>query len=151
MELFSPNNLGAQAAHAHRVPVHKPPDITRISETETSEKTGADARQKSQIAANSQTVNALTEQRQQQEKQDKPAGPPPSFEVSLLEVEQDLKQVLARMEISRGQERDAEAVRTEVSNISTESAAEVKEGAAPASTDGLPAQPVSPHLDVELQ
>lgn len=38
------------------------------------------------------------------------AGPPPSFEVSLLEVESDLQQKLARMESARAMDRDAEAL-----------------------------------------
>lgn len=41
---------------------------------------------------------------------DQPAGPPPTFEVSLLEVEQDLQNKLARMESEHAQEQNAQSV-----------------------------------------
>ncbi len=112
MELFAPANLGANVASMLRAPLHKPPDVSRVKETETSGKTGADTRHLSQNTENSALARGLKALHQSQKDPDRPAGPPPSFEVSLLEVEQNLKEVIARMEISRGQKRDADAVRS---------------------------------------
>ena len=39
-----------------------------------------------------------------------PPGPPPAFEMSLLELEADLKALIARIEADRGHDRDAPAV-----------------------------------------
>ena len=41
---------------------------------------------------------------------DRPAGPPPSFDVSFLEANADLQQKIARMEAARANQRDAEAL-----------------------------------------
>lgn len=110
MEISGPAPLGAKAAFA--MPVHdvRPVAIHKIDAKPTLSDAQSEARdhpeQDSQASA-SRDIIAL---RRAVAQGQRPAGPPPSFEVSLLEVESDLKQKLARMEAERSQERDSPAV-----------------------------------------
>lgn len=103
--------VGAQATYAARAPVHKPPEVMRIDKSDASSKSGADPRQASQNEANSADAQRILSRLTMVSDMEKPAGPPPSFEISLLEMEQSLHNTLARMEVSRGQERDAAGIR----------------------------------------
>lgn len=119
MDFSGSAHLGTLASHAGRIPVHKSPEVLRIDKSGASNHSGSDPRQLSQNAENSASARLIANQpelhknAEMHKNPDKAAGPPPSFEVSLLEVEQDLKQVIARMEASRGQVRDADAVTAE--------------------------------------
>ena len=53
----------------------------------------------------------LEASRREMEQRALPPGPPPAFEMTLLELERDLKHLLARIEAARAQGRDAEALK----------------------------------------
>ena len=113
MEFFSPLNQALLASGAARVSVFKPPDPSRVNggneatRTETSpQDTGHNAANADQkrIADRLKQTDRLTDA-------ERPAGPPPSFEVSVLEQELDFKRTMARLEAAHSQARDIEAVR----------------------------------------
>ena len=110
MEISGPAPLGTKAAYALPVQDARPVAIHRIDPKPATSDAGAEARQhpdQNAPASVSRDIPALSRAVAQGQR---PAGPPPSFEVSLLEVESDLKQKLARMEAERTQERDSPAV-----------------------------------------
>jgi len=73
------------------------------SETSDKRPDGADAR-----AAQVRDLEALRFEMQQR---GLPAGPPPAFQMNLLEAESGMSQAIARIESARGQSRDAPALR----------------------------------------
>ncbi len=113
MELSGLNPLGLAAASAVTMPLRKAPDVQKVDPGQQSNGAGTDARQRPEQDATASQARDITEIRRQMERRDLPAGPPPTFELSLLEVESDLKQVLARIEAQRAQSRDSEAVQTD--------------------------------------
>ncbi len=160
MEIFSPLNQVVQAAHAARLPVFKPPDPNRINAGETAARAEADTSPMSHNDANSALIrtaggagspkqagdsatgadatgagrDAVAADRLQPEDPDRPAGPPPAFEVSLLERALDFEQTMARLEVRRHQAEDARAVRPDPARSSAP-AAPPGETAASSGTD----------------
>ncbi|MCB1357081.1 MAG: hypothetical protein KDK53_11495 [Maritimibacter sp.] len=61
-------------------------------------------------AAAARDIKAL---RREMERRDLPAGPPPTFEVSQLEIDTDFQQIIARVEAARAQAREADALKLE--------------------------------------
>ncbi len=117
MEIFSPLNQVVQGLGAPRVPVHKPPDPTRINTADETARPEADPRHMSQNQANSELgrlaaeLAAKTEPGPQAKDPDRPAGPPPAFDISVLEQALDFKRTMALLEVERSQARDIAAVR----------------------------------------
>lgn len=93
MEFTLPSALGAQASIAARQPARKAPDPTRVEKTDTTGKPRADAH-------NSQD-HGRQENLHQPPDPDQPVGPPPSFQLNILEMERELQQRLATIELSR--------------------------------------------------
>jgi len=107
MDLFSPLNQASQINSVARIPVHKPPDPNRISAAQASARSQTNPQDTSHNRANAD----LAREARKAPDPDRPAGPPPSFDVSILEQELGFKQTIARLESARSQARDAEAVR----------------------------------------
>lgn len=113
MELSGLNPLGTAAVAAVTMPLRKGSDVQKVDPGQQSNGTGTDARQHPEQDATASQARDIAEIRLEMERRDLPAGPPPTFELSLLEVERDLKQVLARIEAQRATARDSEAVQAE--------------------------------------
>jgi hypothetical protein len=113
MELSGLNPLGSAAVAAVAMPQRAGPDVQKVDPGQKSNCTGTDARQHPEQDATASQARDINEIRQEMEKRNLPAGPPPTFELSLLEVERDLKQVLARIEAERATARDTEAVKAD--------------------------------------
>ncbi|WP_161350876.1 hypothetical protein [Maritimibacter harenae] len=114
MEISGPAPLGTRPALAVAVQTDTAPDTRPVEPAPASVDAGAgartDARQHSDQAAQAAASRDIRELRRAVAQGTHAAGPPPSFEVSLLEVESDLQQKLARMEAERSQARDGHAV-----------------------------------------
>lgn len=113
MEFFSPLNQALLASGAARMSVFKPPDPGRINgsnETTRTETNPHDTGHNATNANQKQIADRLADTEKLVDIE-RPAGPPPSFEVSLLEQELDSKRAMARLEVTHNQARDAEAVR----------------------------------------
>jgi hypothetical protein len=87
------------------------PDLRPVDPGEQSTGAGTNTRQRPQQDASAAAARDIAALRQETSERDLPTGPPPAFEVSLLEMESDLKHVLARVEAARAKARDAEALR----------------------------------------
>ncbi len=142
MEISGPAPLGTKAAYAVPVQDTRPPDLRKVQPQTATTDAGADGHERPEQdvqAAASRDILAL---RRAVAQGRRAAGPPPSFEVSLLEVESDLQQKLARMEAERSQARDAPGVQGRSVPEPAEPVAPTPE-AAPADTvaDRAPAAP----------
>lgn len=123
---------GPLAAHPHPEKVNRVEGSAKASDA--GNKAGQHPDQEAQ-AAPGRDILAL---RRAVARGDRPAGPPPSFDVSILEVERDLKEKLARMEQARAQARDMEAFRAEARDAP---AADDRPGNP---DDAAPADPAAP-------
>ncbi len=146
MEIFSPLNQVVQGLGAPRVPVHKPPDPTRINTADEAARPEADPRHTSQNQANSELgrLAAETAPGPRAQDPDRPAGPPPAFDISLLEQALDFKRTMALLEVERSQARDIAAVRpdTEAEPASqTAQQGHVRPETAAAKAGDLPVEP----------
>ncbi|MGH1369447.1 MAG: hypothetical protein ACRBCL_12615 [Maritimibacter sp.] len=110
MELIGPAPLGSQMAIAAQTPARKPVDVPQVEASQGSGNAGLDAHAQPDQEQNAATARELVKLRAEASNGDRPAGPTPAFQVSILEVQNDLKQAIARMETARSQTRDAQAV-----------------------------------------
>lgn len=153
MELPGLNPLGSLAAFAVEAPMRKLQIPVRVEPSDQTRGGAADTHQRPEqdiIADEARDVAAL---RREMQHRDLPAGPPPAFQISLLEAEGGLEQVLARIEATRSQERDAPALRpaNKVQQASAGPAEAGESGSAPRaiaeSAPALAATPPEPGLD----
>ena len=110
MELSGTAPFGAQASLAAQMPARTPPEVPVVDESRDTRHTQGDSSSTNRDSNNAQATRDLVAARRDPEVQ---TGPPPTFEVTLLEVEQDLQATLARLEAARNHDRDAEAVRAD--------------------------------------
>lgn len=110
MELMGPAPLGAQAAIAAQTPARRIADVPKVEASQGSGSAGLDAHQHPDQDKSAASARDLVKLREEAGQGTRPAGPTPSFQVSILEVQSDLKQAIARMETARSQSRDAAAV-----------------------------------------
>ncbi|MCK0143129.1 hypothetical protein [Aliiroseovarius sp. F20344] len=101
MEFTLSSALGAQASIAARQPARKAPDPTRVEKANNTGKPRADAH-------NSQDHGTQRILHQPPDP-DQPVGPPPSFQLNILEMERELQQRLAKIEVSRTLVNEASA------------------------------------------
>jgi len=116
MELPGVNPLGSMAAYTAEAPMRKLQQISRVTGSDGSGKSASDSRQhpeQDSTAAEARDIAAL---RREMQRRGLPAGPPPAFQITLLEAEGGLQQALARLEATRTQERDAPALRVELAD-----------------------------------
>lgn len=113
MEIARPAPMGPIAALAAEMPLRKVPEVRQVDPGKGMGESAADARGTPRQAENAAAARDIDAFRREMERREKPAGPPPTFEVSLLEVNQDFRRVMARIEAARAQARDADALRAE--------------------------------------
>ncbi len=105
--------MGPFAALAAEMPLRKLNDVRQIEPGARPDDTAPDTgreRDNGTEAAAARDIRAL---RREMERRDLPAGPPPAFELSQLEIEADIQQVIARVEAARAQAREADALKLE--------------------------------------
>ena len=101
MEFTFPAPLGAQASLMAQVPVRKPPDSSKVEAAPDASKTRADMHNATQHGSGNDVDKHETEE---DIRPDTLAGPPPTFLINVLEMEQKLQQQLARLEADRAQD-----------------------------------------------
>ncbi|WP_424943927.1 hypothetical protein [Aliiroseovarius crassostreae] len=113
MDISAPSPISAQATAAAHNALRELPDATKVAPSTNVSNTRADphtanghgnddrSTEARQIIANRERVRDPSTQ----------PGPTPTFQITLLEVEQDLMNILARIEASRAKDRDAEALK----------------------------------------
>ncbi len=111
MDIQAQAPFGSPANPAARMPSQTAPSVPPVTESDASGKPGADTRQTGHQTDNAAAARDIRAQHQRRVDPDLPTGPPPAFEISLLEVERDLQQVIARLEAARTRSLDAEGVR----------------------------------------
>lgn len=105
MEFTIPSPMGAQATLMAQRPARPAPDPTRVEKPPNAGKTRADSHN-TQEHNNTQTLNN-SQKRDVIEPPpdlDQPVGPPPTFQMNVLEMERELHQRLAQIEFSRNLE-----------------------------------------------
>ena len=108
MDISGPAPIGGHASLAAQMPTRTPPEVPVVDESRRTDQAQTDA---NTAHRDGNAAEAARDQREARRDPDVPTGPPPTFEVTLLEVEQDLQATLARLEATRNHDRDAEAVR----------------------------------------
>ncbi|MCK0139324.1 hypothetical protein [Aliiroseovarius sp. F47248L] len=102
MEFTIPASMGAQANLLANLPVRKPPDSTKVEIVPDAGKARADMHNtehhNTAFPAQNKTAPPTTSV---EVEPDTLAGPPPSFQVNVLELDQMLQQKLARLETER--------------------------------------------------
>lgn len=132
MEISAPSYVGSLAVSSAQAPEQNPTDITQVNPAGSSDKSDFGSKQDSQATENTALARQIQMRQDLLPEKDRPAGPLPSFEVSFLEVEQDLKTEIARMEAARSQERDAPGVTSEAPPKQTTSKVNVADALPPA-------------------
>jgi len=125
MDFSGPAPLGSQAILMALPQPRRDAEVRAIDPGSASTGAGNDAGQSPEQDDTAAAARDIIALRQETARNNLPVGPPPSFEVSMLEMQSDLRQVLARLEVARNQERDAEALRVSAQSDQAEASAEV--------------------------
>ncbi len=110
MDISGPAPFGGQASLAAQMPTRTPPEVPVVDESRRTDQAQTDANTAHRDGTAAEAARALQDARRDPDVQ---TGPPPTFEVTLLEVEHDLQATLARLEATRNHDRDAEAVKAQ--------------------------------------
>ena len=105
MEFTIPAPLGAHANLLAQTPVRKPPDLSKVETAPDAGKARADmhnSKDHGQTPQKTEPRTGLSDRLDIDTNQ--PVGPPPSFQVNVLEMEHRLQQKLARLEAVRAQD-----------------------------------------------
>ncbi|SMR83275.1 hypothetical protein SAMN04488030_3190 [Aliiroseovarius halocynthiae] len=107
MEFVLPSPLGTQATLTAQQPARPAPNPTRVEKTPSSGKSRADAHN-TQDHGNTRPLSEklLKDVYSPPPDPDQPVGPPPTFQLNVLEMERQLQQRLAQIEFSRALESD---------------------------------------------
>ncbi|SMH32051.1 hypothetical protein [Maritimibacter sp. HL-12] len=109
MEIPKPFFYGPLLAAGFGPAQRKDVQLTRIAPGTAAQGAGNEARQypgQERAAAEARDVAAL---RREMDRRALPPGPPPAFKLSLLEMDQDLQRVIARVEARRAEASDSAA------------------------------------------
>ena len=102
MEFTKPAPLGAQGSLLANTPARKPPDSSKVETAPDAGKARADMHNSTkQHTPFSGRETAARTASEDEIGPDTLAGPPPSFQVNVLEMDQQLQQKLARIETDR--------------------------------------------------
>lgn len=142
MDIMAPSPISAQATLAAQAPVREPPSVSTVDPSPAAENARMDANTANGEGGGDTAADARQRlaHRERVEDPKTPTGPPPTFQVTLLEVEQDLQNILARLEVARSLDRDAEAVRPDVPPRAEAKLAPETAGQSGAPTTGLSAE-----------
>lgn len=115
MEFAGPAPIGPFASLAAELPWRKTNDVKQVQPGDQAGDTAADTRQSRDQQEAAAAARDITAMREEARRRELPAGPSPAFQVSLLEIKQDIKDVIARVEAARTQTREADALKAEAS------------------------------------
>lgn len=118
MDISGPAPVGGHASLAAQMPTRTPPEVPVVDESRRPDQERTDTNTAGRDNDAAQAARDLKAARKDPDVQ---TGPPPTFDVTLLEVEQDLQATLARLEAARNHDRDADAVKPP-DNATTEDA-----------------------------
>lgn len=113
MEFAGPAPVGPFATLAAEMPLRKVNDVKQVEPGTRSGNTAPDTGRDRDNGTEAAVARDIGMLRREMERRDLPAGPPPSFEVSQLEIEADIQQVIARVAAARSQAREADALKLE--------------------------------------
>lgn len=145
MEFAGVNPLGSMAALAVEAPLRKARSVTRIAASGHAQGASTDGQKRPDQgrAAEARDLAAL---RHEIERRALPVGPSPAFKMNLLEAENGLEQVLARIEAARNHDRESPALRPSGPDPGAPPSAAAISGATPAAIESpgphAPAVPV---------
>ena len=118
MDIMAPSPISAVATVAAHSTVSGAPDVTRVETRPGAEQAHTDAHTANgqgpaDNAADYRIFKTHTDTVGDQSNIDPytQTGPTPSFQITLLEVEQDLQTILARIEANRAKDTNADAIR----------------------------------------
>lgn len=128
MDISAPSPISAQATLAAHAPVREPPAVAQVDPSPASDGTRMDSNTANGEGRSDLAQDARQRLAHQERLEDPktPTGPPPTFQITLLEVEQDLHNILARLEMARSKERDADGVRPDVSKDAAQTSSELQ-------------------------
>jgi hypothetical protein len=110
MEILKPVTQGPPLAAAIELALRRAVQVTRIDPGAQTRRAGNETRQhpgQDRAAAEARDVAAL---RREMERRALPPGPPPTFKLSLLEMDRDLQRTIARNEARRAQASAAQTL-----------------------------------------
>ncbi len=117
MEFAGPAPMGPFATLAAEMPLRRVNDVKQVEPGaktgDTRGDTAGNAGRAHDNSARTAEARDITALRREMERRDLPAGPPPSFKVSQLEIASDIQAVIARVEAARSQAREADALKLE--------------------------------------
>lgn len=118
MDIMAPSPISAVATVAAHSAVSGAPDVTRVETRPGAEQAHTDAHTangqgSADNAADYRVLKNRTDANGDPSTIDpySQTGPTPSFQITLLEVEQDLQTILARIEANRAKDTNADAIR----------------------------------------
>ncbi len=118
MDIMAPSPISAVATVAAHSAVSGAPDVTRVETRPGAEQAHTDAHTangqgSADNAADYRVLKNRSDANGDQSTIDpySQTGPTPSFQITLLEVEQDLQTILARIEANRAKDTNADAIR----------------------------------------
>ena len=107
MEFTVPSPLGAQATLMAQRPTRPAPDPSRVEKSPTTGETRADAHNTQEHGNTHSLIKAGTRDAiEPPPDPDQPVGPPPTFQMNVLEMERALHQRLAQIELARSLSED---------------------------------------------
>lgn len=109
MDSSGPVPFGAVVTLAARIPLHPPPDPRKVAPGTGPGRTDADPDR----LPGQETGTARDRAARAPVDPQTPAGPPPAFEITLLEMEADLRQIIARIEAARAHRHEDAAAPVE--------------------------------------
>ncbi|HGG04381.1 MAG TPA: hypothetical protein ENK28_02895 [Aliiroseovarius sp.] len=110
MNILSPLQIGPPNPPNLHANTAKPPAIPKVEASGASNKTDLQHQGQSQAQAAQNTRQSKAKDFADRDTE-RPTGPPPSFEVNVLEVDRDLQEAIARIEAARGQIRNADGIK----------------------------------------
>lgn len=112
MDISAPSPISAQATAAAHNALRAPADVTKVTPSTNVSDTRADPHTENGHGQSDRAAEArqVIANRERLRDPSTPTGPSPTFQITLLEVEQDLQNILARIEANRAKDRDAQAL-----------------------------------------
>lgn len=140
MELSGLNPLGTMAAATVDPPTRKIQQVERVAASDGAQGALTQGREHPDQTANTAKARDIKALREAIERQALPAGPPPAFQMNLLEAQSGVDPALARIEANRGQMRNGPFVQPAEAQAGT---ADPLAGAG-ATSEGAPEEAPSP-------
>ena len=137
MELSGMAPFSGHASSAAQLAEPPPSDVPTIDESRSSDQAQTDTRSPNQENAADATRDLINARRGE----DVPTGPPPTFDVTILQVEADLQTAIARMEVKRTMERDASGVSAQSTEDATTKQVDTRRDQAPPPSEPVAQEP----------